>query len=182
VAPGEVLFRIVNARELWIRARVPEQDAARLRQDRDAHFQIAGLDTWQTIQVTGGAPGASLVTVGRTVDRRSRTVDVIYALAEPSEELRVGGLVRVSLPTGGDFSGVVVPRSAIIDDQGRSVVYVQIDGEHFEERMVRLGPRAGDRVAVTRGLAAGERVVTRGAHLVRLAAKAGTGDPHGHIH
>jgi cobalt-zinc-cadmium efflux system membrane fusion protein len=94
----------------------------------------------------------------------------------------VGGLVRVALPAGADFSGVVVPRAAIVDNEGRELVYVQVDGEHFEERSVRTGPRAGDLSGIEHGLAAGERVVTAGAHIVRLTARAGSGEAHGHIH
>ena len=45
VAPGDVLFRIVDTQELWIVAKVPEQDALRLRSDRDASFKFSGLDT-----------------------------------------------------------------------------------------------------------------------------------------
>ncbi len=182
VAAGEVLFRVVDTRELWVHARVPEQDAVRLRSDRDAAFQLSGAEDWIDIDVTGPAATASIVTIGRTVDASSRTVDVIYALGGGDARLRVGGLARVSLPVGEDFSGVVVARDAVVDDDGRSVVYVQRDGEHFEARQVRLGPRAAARVAVVAGLEAGERVVSRGAHLVRLASGAADGPAHGHIH
>ncbi|MEZ4340862.1 MAG: hypothetical protein R3B82_29925, partial [Sandaracinaceae bacterium] len=65
--------------------------------------------------------------------------------------------------------------------EGRSVVYVQAEGESFEERGVRLGASQGDRVAVLSGVEAGERVVTRGAHLVRLAGSSGAVG-HGHVH
>jgi multidrug efflux pump subunit AcrA (membrane-fusion protein) len=120
--------------------------------------------------------------MGRTVDPVSRTVDVIYALKAPNAALRVGGLVRVSVPAGDEFSGVVIPRSGLIDQDGRMVVYVQVDGEHFQERLVRTGPQAGNRVAIVDGLRPGERIVTRGAHLVRLAGRATSEQPHGHIH
>jgi membrane fusion protein, heavy metal efflux system len=182
VSPGEVLFRIVDDGEMWIRARVPEQEAARLRTDHDARYQVAGLDTWKPIRITGETATASVVTVGRTVDPTSRTVDVIYALSDPDPALRVGGLVQVSLPAGEEITGVVVPTAAVLHDEGREIVYVQVDGEHFEERGVLTGARSGDRVALRRGVEAGERVVTRGAHLVRLTGSAGSGDAHGHIH
>ena len=182
VSQGDVLFRVVDMRELWIRARVPEQDAARLRTDRDASFQIAGLEGFLPIDVTGDNANASLVTVGRTVDSTSRTVDVIYSLRTPDPRLRVGGLVRVSVPAGADFSGIVVPRTAIVDDDGREIVYVQVDGEHFEERLVRTGPRQGALIGVAHGLSPDDRVVVRGAHVVRLAARAVSSQPHGHIH
>ena len=182
VSPGTRLFRIVDDRELWIVARVPEQDASHLRTDRRAAFQIAGDSTWQPIEVAGDNPSASLVTVGRAVDPHARTVDVIYALHAAPTSLRVDGLVRVSLPVGKPFAGIVVPKSAVIDREGRSVLYVQIDGEHFEERTVRTGPEADARIAIASGLRAGERIVTQGAHLVRLSDRAKGAEPHGHIH
>jgi RND family efflux transporter MFP subunit len=182
VAPGDVLFRIVDSSELWLRGRVPEQDAARLRPDQDAAYQPTGVETWLPITVSGDKPSASLVSVGRIVDERSRTVDIIYSLKQPDARLRVGGLLRLSLPAGDAFHGVVIPKSAVVSDEGRSVVYVQIDGEHFRERTVRLGAAAAGVVAVEQGLSAGERIVTRGASLVRFAARKGTQQPHGHIH
>jgi membrane fusion protein, heavy metal efflux system len=77
---------------------------------------------------------------------------------------------------------VIVPRQAVLDEDGRAIIFVQVDGEAFEERTIRLGPRAGGRVGVAAGLEAGERIVTRGGHLVRLAARAPTSEPHGHVH
>jgi RND family efflux transporter MFP subunit len=184
VSAGQRLFSIVDTRELWIRARVPEQDAARLRTDLDARFRIAGLDTWRDIHVTGAEANARVVTLGRTVDPVSRTVEVIYALRAPDPAMRVGGLVEVSVPAGDEIEGIVVPRSAVLDHEGRDVVYVQLDGEHFEQRAVRKGPNADDRVAILHGLKLGERIVTRSAHLVRLADRPKGGDDqgHGHIH
>jgi multidrug efflux pump subunit AcrA (membrane-fusion protein) len=177
-----VLFRIVDQTELWVIARVPEQDAARLQADRDAAFRIAGLDTWQKVDVTGEDANARVVTVGRTIDSVKRTVDVIYSLSEPADALRVGGLLRVSLPVGREFSGVVVPASALLRDGGREFLYVQVDGEHFEERLVKTGPRAGDRVGISSGVEAGERIVVEGANLVRVADRPSGAEPHGHVH
>jgi RND family efflux transporter MFP subunit len=183
VAAGQRLFSIVDTRELWIRALVPEQDAARLRTDLDARFRIAGVESWQDIRVTGSQANARVVTLGRTVDPVSRTVEVIYALVAPDPSMRVGGLVEVSVPAGDEIEGIVVPRSAVLDHEGRDVVYVQLDGEHFEQRAVRKGPIAADRVAILHGLELGERIVTRSAHLVRLADRPkGGGEGHGHIH
>jgi multidrug efflux pump subunit AcrA (membrane-fusion protein) len=116
------------------------------------------------------------------VEPLSRTVDVLYSLRQPDPNLRVGGLVQVSIPAGDDFTGVVVPASALVDQDGRQAVYVQLDGEHFAERPVRVGPRAGGRVGILEGLGSGERVVTQGAHLVRLSDRSKSTEAHGHIH
>jgi RND family efflux transporter MFP subunit len=182
VAPGDVLFKIVDTAELWIRARVPEQDASRIQTEQNAAYQPSGLAQWLPLTVVGDQTNASLVDVGRVVDATSRTVDVIYSLKSPDPRLRVGALVRVSLPLGERFSGVVVPRTAVLEEDGRTVVYVQLDGEHFEERTVRLGPSAAGVVAIQQGLEPGARIVTQGGNFIRLASQKGSGQAHGHIH
>jgi len=182
VSPGEALFEIVDASELWILARVPEQDAARLRSDRDASYQLTGQDSWQPIHIMGEDATASLVTIGKVVDAQSRTVDVLYSLKKPDDSLRVGGLALVSVPAGEEFVGLVIPRAALVQQGGRDIVYVQMDGEHFEERSVRVIASAGMHIGIAGELKEGERLVTRGAHLVRLAESASGPPSHGHIH
>ena len=181
VSPDDVLFRIVDPSELWIRARVPEQDAARIRGDADASYRVPGHERWVMLDVTGEDATASLVNVARTVDRDSRTVDVIYQLARPDEQLRVGGVVRVAIPVGDPSETVAVPADAVLVVEGRDVVYVQVEGESFEERTVRVGQRAGPLVGIERGVEGGERVVSDGANLVRLSSRTTAGG-HGHVH
>jgi multidrug efflux pump subunit AcrA (membrane-fusion protein) len=84
--------------------------------------------------------------------------------------------------TGDGVTGPAIPVSAVVDDQGQSVAYVEVAGEAFERRGLRLGIRDGDFVQVLDGLAPGERVVTRGAYQVRLAAASGAVPAHGHAH
>jgi len=182
VQVGDPLLRIVDLRELWIRAHVPEQQAALIVADQDAAYQLPGLDEWWPLDVTGEDAQASVVNVGRVVHPRSRTVDVLYALSEPEPRLRVGAMLRIAVPAGAAWQGVVVPREAVLDDDGRSVVYVQVEGEAFEERAVRLGPHSGGDIGIESGVRSGERVVTIGANVVRLTSRAGSAPAHGHVH
>lgn len=191
-SPGETvdaahrMFRIIDGSELWVRAEVPEGWAARLAADGDAAFQLLGDERWHRLVLGSDAPSARVVNVGRSVDARTRTVQVTYALL-PGEggldpSLRVGAALRVAVPVGAPRRGVVVPRGAVLDAAGRSVVIVQVEGELFEERTVRLGPEAGDVVLIESGVEEGERVVTRGGGFVRIAARATETVGHGHVH
>ena len=76
----------------------------------------------------------------------------------------------------------VVPAEAVVDDAGRPIVFVQREGETFERRAVTLGPRSGDVVQITEGVKPGDRVVTKGAYLVRLASLSTSVPAHGHVH
>jgi len=55
---------------------------------------------------------------------------------------------------------VLVPSTEIQSTSGTSRVYV-VTGDHVEERVVTTGERVGDRIEVTNGLKAGERVATK---------------------
>jgi RND family efflux transporter MFP subunit len=182
VSAGELLLRVVDLRELWVKARVTEEDAAGLRPDRDAAFQLPATTAWLPITLAGEGANASVVQVGRVVDPQSRTVDVIYSLHKPAEALRVGARVRVRVPVGDVWKGVVIPEEAVLDKDGRQVVMVQVEGEAFEERTVRLGPTSGAYVGVLQGIRGKERVVVQGSNIIRLSVQAGQAPAHGHVH
>jgi multidrug efflux pump subunit AcrA (membrane-fusion protein) len=89
---------------------------------------------------------------------------------------------NVRVFTGEARLGLTVPDSAVFDDAGQTVVYVMLGGESFQRRIVRLGIRDTDRVQVLSGVEPGERVVSRGAYLLRLASSAPLEVGHGHAH
>jgi multidrug efflux pump subunit AcrA (membrane-fusion protein) len=86
------------------------------------------------------------------------------------------------VPLDGVERGVVVPGSAVLDDNGTSVAYVQLGGEEFERRVLTLGPNDGTRVLVREGLRVGEMVVVTGGYQVRLASLSGSEFAGGHVH
>ena len=66
---------------------------------------------------------------------------------------------------------------------GNFFVFVQLTPESFEKRLVTLGSTDGCYTEILSGVKAGERVVTRGASMVRLAQGTASLDPHaGHVH
>jgi cobalt-zinc-cadmium efflux system membrane fusion protein len=107
-------------------------------------------------------------------------MDVIFAGSVMG--LRPGQRMQGRLRTGTTASLLSIPISAVINEGGQNVVYVQVEGEAFERRPVQLGLRSGDLVAVEGDLKAGERVVTEGAAAVRAAAATPGAFGHGHAH
>ena len=182
VSSGETMIRVVNLDELWVSARVPEQEASQLQSTEDAAFGLPGVSEWIPLRVRGDEANASVVNIGQTVDRSSRTVDIIYAIREPDPRLRVGAAVRVAVPSGAAWNGVRVPRSAVLDDDGRALIYVQVGGDIFEERFVRVGARSGTHVGIAEGIEEGDRVVTTGANVIRLVSRTSAAPAHGHVH
>jgi hypothetical protein len=77
---------------------------------------------------------------------------------------------------------VVIPSSAVLDEHGRPVAYVQIEGERFAKRELGIGATGETLTLVRSGIEVGERVVTGAAYQVRLASLSTTVPAHGHEH
>jgi membrane fusion protein, heavy metal efflux system len=179
VEEGAALFRIVDTSRLWLEVRIPEADVIQLGQPAGAVFRLTG--SAQEVEIEPGRNGR-LVSTGRVVDPETRTVAVIFELEGSEGSLPIDAFVRVRLLTGEAVTRLAVPESAIVDDAGQTVVFVQLGGESFERRVVETGIRDAGHLEIVSGLAAGERIVTRGAYLVRLAAASPSEAGVGHTH
>lgn len=179
VAEGDALFHVVDPTTLWLAADVADIDAARLGSPTGAEFLLPG--TQEALRVDVGRNG-DLVGVGGMIDPLSRTVPVILSFTDPPATLVLNQRVDARIFTGTTREALSVPASALIDDGGERVVYVQRDGESFSRVVVTLGLRDGDRFEVLSGLAPGDRVVTQGAIRIRQAAATPEAMGHGHAH
>ena len=174
VSVGTVLFRVVDASQVHVVGQVPEAEAARARHARAAEIEIAG----QPDRLQAGR----LVSMGKVLESPSRTLPIIFALDNRTLGIPVGQAIVLHLLMDSTPPRPVVPAAAVVDDAGRPIVFVQREGETFERRAVTLGPRSGDVVQITEGVKPGDRVVTKGAYLVRLASLSTSVPAHGHVH
>ena len=174
VDAGAELFTVVDASLVWLEARVPASEAARVGPRSQATFRVAGNDSLLSVSRT--------VSVGSVIDSISRTIPVIYEVPNPQGMLMIGMHAQVGVGTARKVTGVVIPSSAIVDEDGRPVVYVQPEGERFEKREIQPGGTSEGRTIVLSGVKAGERVVTGAAYQVRLASLSTSVPAHGHEH
>ena len=174
VEAGTRLFQIVALDRVHVVGAVPEAELARLDDLAGAELQVPGFDRAVAID--------RLVAVGRVLDPRARTVPITYELDDPDPRLAIGQAVSLRLFTSQAVAAVTVPESAVVDDGGQPIIFVQVGGESFERRVVQLGNRESGSVQISGDIAAGERVVTRGAPLIRLAALSPQTPAHGHTH
>jgi membrane fusion protein, heavy metal efflux system len=178
VQEGAPLVTVTELSRVWLEVRVYETDLPKVEGAVDAWFQVAGTEE----PVAVSAQHGRLVTIGHVVHEKTRTVPVTFELENTTGRLRIGQSARVWLATGAAISALAIPESAILDDAGKSVAYVQVEGEAFERRVLTLGVRTRGWIEVKDGLAAGEHVVTVGAYDIKLASSAGSVPAHGHAH
>jgi cobalt-zinc-cadmium efflux system membrane fusion protein len=173
VASGSPLFHVVDPAVVYVVGHVPESQLSRARLTTTAQIEVPN--------VSGMLQAGNLLSIGRVLDPRSRTVPITFAADNRTLGLAVGQSVFLHLLMKETASAPVIPASAIVDDAGRPIVFVQVEGESFERRPVTVGTREGELVQVS-GVKPGEHVVTKGAHLVRLASLSTSVPAHGHVH
>lgn len=174
VEKGWKLFEIADLSSVWVEARIHETEAAALTAVSGALVSSLALDR--------PAQSSRVISIGASLDRESGTIPLVFEVPNPGGRLRIGSQVSLSVEAGSPRTALAVPAQALVDEDGTIAVYVQTGGESFERRLVETGVRDGDFVEIKSGLRAGERVVTRGAYKVRLAAASSSLPAHGHGH
>lgn len=177
VRAGDKLMAIVDPATVWLQVNVYENDFYQLGNPVGVFVK--------TESVPGGwsIPSSDMrvLTTGGALDPATRTIPVLLEVTNAEDRLRINETSPVELYSSEGRVSTAVLKSALYDDNGMSVVFVQTDGESFVKRMVTRGPHYAGYVAILDGLEPGERVVTTGGYHVKLAstsAKIG----HGHAH
>jgi cobalt-zinc-cadmium efflux system membrane fusion protein len=174
VDAGAPLFTIIDPSVVWLTVNVPAAAAGMVSRNSMASFTVEGS--------TRTYPARRIVSIGAVIDQRTRTIPVIYEVTNPDGSLKIGANARAQVRTGGLITGVLVPTSAVLDDNGKPVVYVQPEGETFERRDVVIGGRDGEITLLLSGVQPRDRVVTGAPYQVRLASLSTAVPAHGHEH
>ena len=174
ISAGATIFTVVNPATAWLRVQLPVSQTGLVAAE-PARFSVEGseeiLDT------------ARRLSLGTVVDPRTRTVPVVYEITgRAASRVTFGQIAEAHVPLQQLERGVVLPSSAVLDDNGTAVAYVQIGGEEFQRRVLTQGPTDGMYVLVREGVREGEMVVTTGAYQVRLASLSGNEFAGGHAH
>lgn len=173
VAGGEKLLHVVDTARLRYGVRMHVDDLVRL----DAPRTFVRLGNGGTLELPG--PEGALLLSRPPVDPGSHVGELVYEAPAP-DGLLPGSVLQAQVSLGAAREVLAVPTSALVDEGGLDVVFVQVGGEAFERRVLRVGMRGLEAVEVIEGLEPGERVVVDGAYTVRLAALSGAIPEHHH--
>jgi len=110
------------------------------------------------------------VFLDRAVDVKTGTIRVRAEFPNPNRNLRPGMFARIKVDSGVRPDSILVPERAVLEMQGQQFVWVIDANSKASQRPVKVGETLGDRVVITEGLKAGERIVTEGLQKVREGA------------
>ncbi|MAO27405.1 MULTISPECIES: efflux RND transporter periplasmic adaptor subunit [Flavobacteriaceae] len=122
-----------------------------------------------------------ILSIGKDVERENPLISV-FAQVNADVDMPEGSLTPVQIAMGNATQNTTIPVNALLEDYGSYSVIVQLSGESFERRPVKIGKRNGENVEIIQGLQVGEVVVTTGAYQVKMASMSGSTPAHGHEH
>ena len=176
VNAGQPLATISKSKRLLLRADISQKYFPKLASFTAANFKTAdGGQVFSTRNLNG-----RVVSTGKSAEAGSPFLPIHFEIDNVGNFIP-GSVVEVFLQSGSK-PALVIPISALLEEQGIFYAYVQTEGESFQKRELKLGASDGMNVQVLSGIAEGERVVTKGAYQIKLSTASGALPAHGHEH
>ena len=157
------LFKIIDLSRVWIDANVFEKDLQQVRPGQEVKLTVPAFP--------GSTFSGRVILINSVVDPDTRTVKVRTEVANPDGRLKPDMFANVQIVTALNRTAISIPQSAVLNDEGKSVVFVA-EGNGYKKRQVQPGIQNNDRVEIVDGLSAGDKVVVKGNYLL-LQSKPG---------
>jgi len=162
VASDANVFKIIDVSRVWIDANVFEKDLERVRRGQEVKVSVPAFP--------GVTFSGRVILVSSVVDPETRTVKVRTEVPNPDGRLKPDMFANVQIITDLHRTAISIPQSAVLDDGGKSVVFVS-EGSGYVKRGVNLGIQGNGRVEIIEGLQAGDKVVVKGNYLLLQQSK-----------
>lgn len=176
VQAGTALASISQNKKLILQVQVAQKYFNQLATLTSAHFKNSAGTVYDTKELNG-----TVISYGRSAALHSPFIPINFEIDNIGQFIP-GSVVEVFLKSNPISDALVIPVSSLLEEQGTFYVYVQTGGESFQKREVKLGANDGIHVQILSGILEHERVVTHGAHQIKLATASGTLPAHGHEH
>lgn len=156
---SQVLFTVADLDNLQVVADVYERDLDLVHVGQVAAVTV---EAYPTTTFSG-----AIAAIGDVVDPNSRTIKVRAWVNNEQHKLKPEMFARLHIQVGDASAFLTVPKEAVLEADGKHFVYV-VEGEgKYLKREVKIATASGDQVRVVDGLKPGERIVTKGAVLVK---------------
>jgi multidrug efflux pump subunit AcrA (membrane-fusion protein) len=182
VEPATEMMDIVDLREVWAIAQVPEDVVSQMKPGTKAHIRIPALGN-ETIDGT-------LLRFETKADSQGATIGAIFQLKNNGNRLRPGMRAEFSIVISSRKDVMAVPREALQGDAANRVVFIKhLELPNAFTRMpVETGEKNDRYVEIISGLFPGDEVVTKGSYALSfssgggLSLKEALDAAHGHEH
>lgn len=177
VQAGQPLFVIARDKYLYLKAEIPGKYYNQLNKITGANFRMPYSENIYDIADLKG----EIVSRGKSSGNDSFYIPVTFRFSN-SGDIVSGSYAEVFLKTNETKEQIVLPLTAITEEQGTYFVYKQIDPTCYKKAEVQLGISDGKNIEILSGVTDGEKVVVKGAYQVKLASAVSSIPAHSHEH
>jgi RND family efflux transporter MFP subunit len=178
VEAGQPVAVVSQNKSLILTADVPSKYASALPNIKTANIRTINDNRSYSLEQLNGM----VLSFGKAANSDNYLIPVTLQV-ENNGNIISGSYVEIYLKTFSNNQALVVPTTSLLEEQGNFFVWVQVTPELFEKREVFIGGTDGVNTEIKKGITVNERIVSRGAILIKLAQATGTLDAHaGHVH
>ncbi len=177
VEAGEKLACVIKNHKLKLVAEVSQKYFSGLSSIESATFIPAGSSkTYDTKELNG-----KILSYGKAINSNSYYLPVVFEI-DYHKELVPGSFAQIFLKGKKTDKCIIVPKTALVEEQGNYFVFVEEGHDTFHKHPVTLGDEDGRHVVVLEGLKGDEVIVTEGTYFVKLASMSSNLPAHSHSH
>jgi membrane fusion protein, heavy metal efflux system len=151
------VFKIIDISSVWVDANVFEKDLGRVRRGQEVRVTVPAFP--------GVTFSGRVILISSVVNPDTRGVQVRTEVSNADGRLKPDMFANVEIITDVRRAAISLPQSAVLDDGGKKIVFVQTD-KGYEKHIVTIGIENGDRIEILDGLQAGDHVVVKGNYLL----------------
>ena len=158
VTPSTDIMSVAELDKIWVLAEVFERQAAWVKAGQHAMVELE----YRPDEMWHG----TVDYVYPELDPKTRTLKVRLRFDNEAQTLRPNMFARVTIQGESTGEVVHVPREALIRGGSVDRLVIALGEGRFRAQPVEVGIESGDRVAITKGISAGDLVVVSGQFLI----------------
>ena len=156
---NQVLFTVADLDMLQVVADVYERDLALVKEGQFAKVKV---EAYPEVDFP-----ATVASVGDVVDPASRTIKLRAWVNNQDHRLKPEMFARLHIQVGDATKILVVPKEAVLESDGKQFVFVVEEPNRYVRHEVKVSNFTPDQMRVLEGLTPGQRIVTKGAVLIK---------------
>jgi len=156
---NQVLFTVADLDMLQVVADVYERDLALVKEGQFARVKV---EAYPEVDFP-----ATVASVGDVVDPASRTIKLRAWVNNQDHRLKPEMFARLHIQVGDSTRILVVPKESVLEADGKQFVFLVEEPDRYVKHEVKVANFTADQMRVLEGLTPGQRIVTKGAVLIK---------------
>lgn len=177
ITEGQPIATIIKNKHILLKADLPQQYTYLASGINSANFTpVYTTAVYNTDQLHG-----KRISYSSALPQNSM-FNSVYFEFDATNDIIPGSYAEVYLKSAENHEVLIIPVSALMEDQGNYFVFVMTDGEHFRKTYIKPGHTDGEFIEILSGLTESSYVVDKGTYQVYLASLGNAIPTHTHSH